>query len=121
MGKKELRDRNSYFGIVPNWLYDVDISLQAIATFGYIQGRYGGSKHGIFPKIDTLAKALKVSPRSIRNYLAELEKVRAIKATRRGFNKSNWYELASDGPLPQESNVNDEEDNGTFSLGSSDH
>jgi hypothetical protein len=117
MGKKVLRDRNSYFGVIPLWLYDSGASLQAAATFGYIQGRYGGSKYGIFPSLATLAKGLKVSERSVRSYLAELEKVRAIRVTRRGFNKSNWYELASDGPFSEESDADNKKNDGSSGLG----
>jgi hypothetical protein len=116
MAKKNISDRNSYFGIVPQWLYG-EVSLQAAGLFGYIQGRYGGSKLGVFPKHDTLAEALKVSPRSIRNYLTELEKARAIKITRRGFNKSNWYDLASDGPFPEESYADNKKATGASDVG----
>lgn len=82
------------FGKVPLWLITSDCSDGAVRLFAYFKARFGGFKLGIFPSQDTIAKDLGIKVRSVQNRLRELERVKALKSTKRGFNATNFYELA---------------------------
>lgn len=87
------------FGKVPLWLITSDCSDGAVRLFAYFKARFGGFKLGIFPAQQTIATDLGIKIRSVQNRLRELERVGALKSTKRGQNKTNLYELAWDKPF----------------------
>jgi hypothetical protein len=85
---------------IPQWLYSVGISLQAVALYGWLHGKYGWLPK-INPSYATLAEELGVSRGSIINYFKELIKVGAVRVTVGGpkGRTINSYEIAYDAPF----------------------
>lgn len=96
------------FGKVPLWLILSDCSDGAVRLFAYFKARFGGYKLGIFPSQETIARDLNIKIRSVQNRLRELERVRALKCSKRGFNSTNFYDLAWEKPFEEELDVDNQ-------------
>lgn len=85
---------------VPQWLYASGVSLQAIATYGWLHGKYGFLPV-IKPSYATLAEELHCSRGSVITYLKELVTVGAVRITVGGpkGRTINTYEIAFDAPF----------------------
>lgn len=88
------------YGRIPLWLYDAGVSLQAVAAYGWLHGRYGHFDR-ITPSYATLAKELKVSRGSAIAYVKELTAVGAVRITVSGAvgQTTNSYDIAFDQPF----------------------
>lgn len=88
------------FGRVPLWLYESGVPLQAIATYGWLAGRYGHYDQ-VMPSYGTLAKELRVSRGSVIAYMKALVAVGALRLVGSGAadHTSNTYEIAFDRPF----------------------
>lgn len=97
-GKKRAETR---YCRVPQWLYSAGVSLQAIAAYGWLHGRYGFLPV-INPSYATLAEELHCSRGSVITYLKELVRVGAIRINVGGpkGRTINTYEIAFDAPFP---------------------
>lgn len=92
------------YGRVPLWLYEAGVSLQAVATYGWLIGKYGHFDR-ISPSYATLAKELGVSRGSTIAYVKELQTVGAIRIVQSGAQgrQSNQFAIAFDAPFAPES------------------
>lgn len=91
------------FGRVPLWLYEAGLPLQAVATYGWLAGRYGHYSK-ITPSYGTLAKELGVSRGSVINYVTALVEAGAVRILESGADgqTSNTYEIAFERPFSTE-------------------
>lgn len=89
----ERAEKDVQHGKLPFWIFDLSLSLQAIALYGYIDMKYGNLPKGIFPKQETLAAALKVSQASVSKYLKELNTAGALTIISRPWPQTNLYRL----------------------------
>lgn len=95
------RTAETKYGRIPLWLYDVGVSLQAIATYGWLHGKYGHFER-VIPSYATLAKELKVSRGSVIAYVKELVAAGAVRIVTSGAvgQTTNLYEIAFNEPFP---------------------
>lgn len=98
------RRSETRYGRVPLWLYEAGVSLQAVATYGWLIGRYGHFDR-ISPSYATLAKELGVSRGSVIAYVKELQAVGAVRIAQSGAQgrQSNQFAIAFDAPFALES------------------
>lgn len=89
------RSSETKFGRVPLWLYDTGVGLQAIATYGWLHGRYGHYER-VMPSYGTLAKELGVSRGSVIAYVKALTAVGAVRIQTSGAagRQTNVYVIA---------------------------
>ena len=89
------RSSETKFGRVPLWLYDTGVGLQAIATYGWLHGRYGHYER-VMPSYGTLAKELGVSRGSVIAYVKALTSVGAVRIQTSGAagRQTNVYVIA---------------------------
>lgn len=89
------RSSETKFGRVPLWLYDTGVGLQAIATYGWLHGRYGHYER-VMPSYGTLAKELGVSRGSVIAYVKALTSVGAVRIETSGAagRQTNVYAIA---------------------------
>jgi hypothetical protein len=78
-------------------LMDVNLSIGARLLYS-IMLSYRFGKDFVFPGQERLAHLMNVTSRTIRTYLAELDKARTIRIERRGKTKTNLYHMLR---LPQ--------------------
>jgi hypothetical protein len=92
------------YGRVPLWLYEAGVSLQAVATYGWLIGKYGHFDR-ISPSYATLAKELGVSRGSTIAYVKELQAVGAVRIVQSGAQgrQSNQFAIAFDAPFEVDS------------------
>lgn len=95
------RSTETKYGRIPLWLYEAGVSLQAIATYGWLHGRYGHFER-VVPSYATLAKELKVSRGSVIAYVKELTAAGAVRIATSGAvgQTTNTYEIAFNEPFP---------------------
>lgn len=95
------RSSETKFGRVPLWLYDTGVGLQAIATYGWLHGRYGHYER-VMPSYGTLAKELGVSRGSVIAYVKALTSVGAVRIETSGAagRQTNVYVIAFNRPFP---------------------
>lgn len=109
-------------GNVPLWLYEVGVSLQAVATYGWLHGQSGHSQQTA-RSYATLAKELGVSRGSAVAYVKELTAVGAVRIADGGLpgQQVNGYVLAVDGPFDVPDRANDLSTSGwAYALGGPD-
>lgn len=89
------RSSETKFGRVPLWLYGTGVGLQAIATYGWLHGRYGHYER-VMPSYATLAKELGVSRGSVIAYVKALTSVGAVRIETSGAagRQTNVYAIA---------------------------
>ena len=94
------RSTETKYGRVPLWLYETGVSLQAIATYGWLHGRYGHYER-VMPSYATLAKELGVSRGSVIAYVKELVRVGAVRIETSGAagRQTNAYVIAFNEPF----------------------
>ena len=94
------RSSETKFGRVPLWLYDTGVGLQAIATYGWLHGRYGHYER-VMPSYGTLAKELGVSRGSVIAYVKALTSVGAVRIQTSGAagRQTNVYVIAFAAPF----------------------
>lgn len=94
------RSTETKYGRIPLWLYEAGVSLQAIATYGWLHGRYGHYDR-VVPSYATLAKELKVSRGSVIAYVKELTAAGAVRIVTSGVagQTTNTYEIAFNEPF----------------------
>lgn len=92
------------YGRVPLWLYEAGVSLQAVATYGWLIGKYGHFDR-ISPSYATLAKELGVSRGSTIAYVKELQAAGAVRIVQSGAQgrQSNQFAIAFDAPFEVDS------------------
>lgn len=97
------RSTETKYARVPLWLFETGVSLQAVATYALLHGKYGHYEKKI-PSYATLAKLLGVSRPSVIKYIKELREVGALAVVARhsdsGDQQSNEYVIAFNEPLP---------------------
>lgn len=95
------RSTETKYGRIPLWLYEAGVSLQAIAAYGWLHGKYGHFER-VVPSYATLAKELKVSRGSVIAYVKELTAVGAVRIATSGAvgQTTNSYEIAFNEPFP---------------------
>lgn len=100
------RSTETKYGRIPLWLYEADVSLQAIATYGWLHGKYGHYDR-VMPSYGTLAKELGVSRGSVITYVKALMAVGALRIETSGAadHRSNTYAIAFNEPFPVEAQV----------------
>lgn len=83
------------FGIVPEWLFDAGISVQAIAIYALLAIHADRDADECFPSLAYIASRLGCSADTVRRKLRELESVGAISISQRhddaGRQASNIY------------------------------
>lgn len=101
MNLDRIRSNETKYCRIPQWLYETGISLQAIATYGWLHGRYGHYDR-VMPSYNRLAKELGVSRGSVIAYVKELVAVGAIRVQTSGAQgrQSNEYVIAFNEPFP---------------------
>lgn len=87
-----VRRQTGPFTIIPEWVFDVGVSTNAIALYGLL-GRYADQNGKCHPGRETLAKRLNCSAKTIDRAKQELIAAGALAQKRRGQNKSNEYVL----------------------------
>lgn len=94
------RSTETKFGRVPLWLYETGVGLQAIATYGWLHGRYGHYER-VMPSYATLAKELGVSRGSVIAYVKALTSVGAVRIETSGAagRQTNVYAIAFNEPF----------------------
>lgn len=94
------RSTETKYGRIPLWLYGAGVSLQAIATYGWLHGRYGHFEK-VIPSYATLARELKVSRGSVIAYVKELTGAGAVRIVTSGAagQTTNTYEIAFNEPF----------------------
>jgi hypothetical protein len=94
------RSTETKYGRIPLWLYETGISLQAIATYGWLHGRYGHYER-VMPSYNTLARELNVSRGSVIAYVKILVSVGAVRIETSGAagQQSNLYAIAFNEPF----------------------
>jgi hypothetical protein len=102
---EDLEPEGTIFGKVPLWLIVSDCKDGGVRLYAYFKARFGGMKKGIFPSQETIAEALGISIRSVQSRISELQRVGALRVTRRGFNGTNFHSLAWDKPFEEKSDV----------------
>lgn len=98
------RSTETRYARVPLWLFQSGVSLQAIATYAWLHGRYGHLEEK-FPSYRTLARELEVSKGSVINYVKELRDAGALVVEARyraGGQTSNEYVIAFNEPIAPE-------------------
>jgi hypothetical protein len=112
-GAARAKRSETRFCRIPQWLYSTGISLQAIAAYGWLHGKYGYLKR-INPSYATLAEELGVSRGSIINYFKELVRVGAVRVTVGGpkGRTINSYQIAFDAPFAFSSGQRADHSNG---------
>lgn len=95
------RSTETKYGRIPLWLYEAGVSLQAVATYGWLHGKYGHYDR-VVPSYATLAKELKVSRGSVIAYVKELTAAGAVRIVTSGQvgQTTNTYEIAFNEPFP---------------------
>jgi hypothetical protein len=85
-----------HHGRIPNALFaELRGNLLAIVLYGWLSGRYGGFKDGIYPAVPTLAAELGRSDRQIQRAISDLAQAGWLTVRRRPDN-TNIYELTLD-------------------------
>lgn len=94
------RSTETKYGRIPLWLYETGIGLQAIATYGWLHGRYGHYER-VMPSYATLAKELGVSRGSVIAYVKALVSVGAVRIETSGAagRQTNLYAIAFNEPF----------------------
>ncbi|WP_160051185.1 helix-turn-helix domain-containing protein [Nocardiopsis sp. FR26] len=95
------RSTETKYARIPLWLFETGVSLQALATYAWLHGKYGHFDL-VIPSYRTLAKQLKVSRSSVIAYVNELRNVGAIVAIERysnGERTTNEYVIAFNEPF----------------------
>ena len=78
---------------IPNQLLEASqLSIPARLLYCILL-KYSGSKDNCFPSQKTLGTDIGLSDRHVRSLLIELKDCGLIKPTRRGWNRSNTYEV----------------------------
>jgi hypothetical protein len=100
------RTAETKYGRIPLWLYEAGVSLQAIATYGWLHGRYGHYDR-MMPSYGTLAKELGVSRGSVITYVKALMAAGALRIEESGAadHRTNTYVIAFNEPFPVEAQV----------------
>ncbi|MEU8920349.1 hypothetical protein AB0D10_05335 [Kitasatospora sp. NPDC048545] len=100
------RTAETKYGRIPLWLYEAGVSLQAIATYGWLHGRYGHYDR-MMPSYGTLAKELGVSRGSVITYVKALMAAGALRIEESGAadHRTNTYAIAFNEPFPVEAQV----------------
>jgi len=98
---------DNYFSQIPHWVLYADISPQAIRLYGVLQ-HYANKESGLWPSRETLAEEIRMkSPRTVDACIDELEKIGAVKVTKRfnngGMQTSNYYTVITTCPDVQDS------------------
>lgn len=95
------RSTETKYGRIPLWLYGAGVSLQAVATYGWLHGKYGHFDR-VVPSYATLAKELGVSRGSVIAYVKELTGAGAVRIATSGQvgQTTNTYEIAFNEPFP---------------------
>lgn len=95
---------------IPDWLLDLNLSLGAIFCYAKL-ARLAQKKGYAFPRIENIAKLLKVSDRQVRSYLKELKSVNLliIKRTGRASNYHLMWHVVMDEPSGSEVPVSTED------------
>ena len=99
-GQPQTRRSETRFCRIPQWLYGTGVSLQAVAAYGWLHGKYGWLPK-INPSYATLAEELGVSRGSVITYFKELIKVGAVRVTAGGpkGRTINTFEIAFEAPF----------------------
>lgn len=95
------RSTETKYARVPLWLFETGVSLQALATYAWLHGRYGHYEQ-VIPSYKTLATELGVSKGSVVAYVKELKEAGAIvtlERFRKGERTSNEYVIAFNEPF----------------------
>lgn len=94
------RSTETKYGRIPLWLYETGVGLQAIATYGWLHGRYGHYER-VMPSYATLAKELGVSRGSVIAYVKALVSVGAVRVegSRQAGRTVNEYVIAFNAPF----------------------
>jgi hypothetical protein len=94
------RSTETKYGRIPLWLYETGVGLQAIATYGWLHGRYGHYER-VMPSYATLAKELGVSRGSVIAYVKALTSVGAVRIETSGAagRQTNQYVIAFNQPF----------------------
>ncbi len=94
------RSTETKYGRIPLWLYETGVGLQAIATYGWLHGRYGHYDR-VMPSYGTLARELGVSRGSVIAYVKQLVAVGAVQIETSGAvgQKTNEYVIAFNEPF----------------------
>lgn len=95
------RSTETKYARVPLWLFETGVSLQALATYAWLHGRYGHYNE-VIPSYKRLAKDLGVSRSSVISYVNELRGVGAVVAMERyknGERTTNEYVIAFNEPF----------------------
>jgi hypothetical protein len=100
LGGLQGRSTETKYARIPLWLYETGVSLQAIATYGWLHGRYGHYER-VMPSYSTLAKQLGVSRGSVITYVKALISVGALRIETSGAvdHSSNSYLIAFNEPF----------------------
>jgi len=94
------RSTETKYGRIPLWLYETGVGLQAIATYGWLHGRYGHYER-VMPSYGTLARELGVSRGSVIAYVKALTSVGAVRIETSGATgqQTNLYAIAFNEPF----------------------
>jgi hypothetical protein len=94
------RSTETKYGRIPLWLYETGVGLQAIATYGWLHGRYGHYER-VMPSYATLARELGVSRGSVIAYVKVLVSVGAVRIETSGAagQQTNQYAIAFNEPF----------------------
>lgn len=100
------RTAETKYGRIPLWLYETGIPLQAIATYGWLHGKYGHYER-VMPSYGTLAKELGVSRGSVIAYVKALMGAGALRIEESGAvdHRTNTYVIAFNEPFQVEPQV----------------
>jgi hypothetical protein len=94
------RSTETKYGRIPLWLYQTGVGLQAIATYGWLHGRYGHYER-VMPSYGTLARELGVSRGSVIAYVKALVSAGAVRIETSGAagQQTNLYVIAFNEPF----------------------
>lgn len=95
------RSTETKYARIPLWLYETGVSMQAIAMYGWLHGKYGHYDQ-TFPSYAVLSRELPVSRSSVVAYIKELEQVGALAVRKRWISArqtTNEYVIAFNEPL----------------------
>lgn len=98
------RSTETKYARIPLWLFETGVSLQAIATYAWLHGRYGHYERTI-PGYKKLAADLGVAKSTVIDHVRELKAVGALVVQPRfdgGRQTTNEYVIAFNEPFHTE-------------------
>ena len=87
-----MADASKRHGRTPLDVFTCGLNPTAITLYGWLSGRYGGYRAGVFPKVPTLAADLGWSERTVRRAVRDLTAAGWLTVTERP-GTSNLYRL----------------------------